>query len=81
MASALVEGGRLTEGDALLTTGSDTFVPGVPVGRVTSVDTGRVVSTAQVEPFVDVTALDLVGVVTEPPRSTPRVPLQPSPPP
>jgi len=78
---ALVEGGRLTEGDALLTTGSDTFVPGVPVGRVTSVDTGRVVSTAQVEPFVDVTALDLVGVVTEPPRSTPRVPLQPSPPP
>jgi rod shape-determining protein MreC len=78
---ALVEGGRLTEGDALLTTGSDTFVPGVPVGRVTSVDTGRVVTTAQVEPFVDVTALDLVGVVTEPPRSTPRVPLQPSPPP
>jgi rod shape-determining protein MreC len=76
---ALVEGGRLQEGDALLTTGSDTFVPGVPVGRVTSVETGRTVSTAQVEPFVDVTALDLVGVVTEPPRSTPRVPLQPSP--
>ncbi|MDP9466915.1 MAG: rod shape-determining protein MreC [Actinomycetota bacterium] len=75
----LVEGGRLQEGDALLTTGSDTFVPGVPVGRVTSVDNGRLVSTAQVDPFVDVTALDLVGVVTEPPRSTPRVPLQPSP--
>jgi rod shape-determining protein MreC len=76
---ALVEGGRLVEGDALLTTGSDTFVPGVPVGRVTTVDTSRLVTTAQVEPFVDVTALDLVGVVTEPPRSTPRVPLQPSP--
>jgi rod shape-determining protein MreC len=76
---ALVEGGRLQEGDALLTTGSDTFVPGVPVGRVTSVDDDRLVSTAQVEPFVDITALDLVGVVTEPPRSTPRVPLQPSP--
>ena len=79
MEFALVEGGRLQVGDALLTTGSDTFVPGVPVGRVTSVDDGRLVSTAQVEPFVDVTALDLVGVVTEPPRSRPRVPLQPSP--
>jgi rod shape-determining protein MreC len=76
---ALVEGGRLQEGDGLLTTGSDTFVPGVPVGRVTAVETGRVVSTAQVEPFVDVSALDLVGVVTAPPRSTPRVPLEPSP--
>jgi len=76
---ALVEGGRLQVGDALLTTGSDTFVPGVPVGRVSSVDDDRLVSTAQVEPFVDVTALDLVGVVTEPPRSTPRVPLQPQP--
>lgn len=74
---ALVEGGRLQEGDALLTTGSDTFVPGVPVGRVTSVEDDRVVSTAQVEPFVDVTAIDLVGVVTEPPRSTPRVPVPP----
>ena len=76
---ALVEGGRLQEGDALLTTGSDTFVPGVPIGRVTSVDDGRLVSTARVDPFVEVTALDLVGVVTEPPRSTPRVPLLPSP--
>ena len=79
MEFALVEGGRLQVGDALLTTGSDTFVPGVPVGRVTSVDDDRLVSTAQVEPFVDVTALDLVGVVTEPPRKTPRVPLEPRP--
>ena len=73
----LVEGGRVRTGDALLTTGSDTFVPGVPVGRVTSVraDTGALVSTALVEPFVDLSSLDLVGVVTEPPRGTPRVPL------
>ena len=78
---SLVEGGRVQEGDALLTTGSDTFVPGVPVGRVTSVDPGgqALVTTARVRPFVDVSSLDLVGVVTEPPRSTPRVPLQPSP--
>ena len=77
----LVEGGRVATGDALLTTGSDTFVPGVPIGRVTSVDPGAsaLVTTARVQPFVDVTSLDLVGVVTEPPRGTPRVPLQPSP--
>ena len=73
----LVEGGAVKAGDALLTTGSDTFVPGVPVGRITSVpaDAGALVSTAAVEPFVDLAALDLVGVVTEPPRGTPRVPL------
>jgi rod shape-determining protein MreC len=77
---ALVEGGRLQEGDALLTTGLRHLrARACPVGRVTSVDDGRLVSTAQVEPFVDVRALDLVGVVTEPPRSTPRVPLEPSP--
>jgi rod shape-determining protein MreC len=77
----LVEGGRVQKGDALLTTGSDTFVPGVPIGRVTSVDpsAGALVTTAAVRPFVDITTLDLVGVVTEPPRGTPRVPLQPSP--
>lgn len=78
---SLVEGGRVDEGDALLTTGSQTFVPGVPVGRVTAVDPGgpALVTTAHVQPFVDVSSLDLVGVVTEPPRSTPRVPLEPSP--
>ena len=78
---ALVQGRRVEVGDALVTTGSDTYVPGVPVGRVTSVDAdpGSVVTTAQVEPFADLGALDLVGVVTSPPRSTPRVPLQPSP--
>ena len=77
----LVEGGRVAAGDALLTTGSDTFVPGVPVGRVTSVsrERGALVSTAVVDPFVDLSSLDLVGVVTEPPRGTPRVPLPPAP--
>lgn len=76
----LVEGGRIAEGEALLTTGSSTFVPGVPVGRVVSVDPeGQLVTTAQVEPFVRVGALDVVGVVTQPPRSTPRVPIPPAP--
>ena len=77
---ALVEGGRIAAGDGLLTTGSDTFVPGVPVGRVTSVAApgGSPVTTAQVRPYADLTAVDLVGVVTGPPRRTPRVPLEPS---
>ena len=74
----LVEGGRVAEGDALLTTGSQTFVPGVPVGRVTSVDEeGALVTTATVDPFVRVGSLDVVGVVTSPPRGTPRVPIPP----
>ena len=74
----LVEGGRIAVDDALLTTGSQTFVPGVPIGRVTSVEpSGGLVTRAEVAPFVDVGALDLVGVVTQPPRSTPRVPIPP----
>lgn len=81
-----VEGGRVQVGDALVTSGSSTFVPGVPVGRVVRVQGGRgsahtAVPTAMVEPFVDVTALDLVGVVVEPPRGTPRVPIPPADPP
>ena len=75
-----VEGGRVELGDALVTTGSETFVPGVPVGRVVEVEGGRgaLVPTASVQPFVDVTSLDLVGVVVEPPRGTPRVPIPPA---
>lgn len=76
---SLVEGGQVQEGDALLTTGSGTFVPGVPIGRVGAVDSapGRLVVTAAVTPFAAVSSLDLVGVVTEPARSTPRVPIEP----
>ena len=78
-----VEGGRIQVDDALVTSGSSTFVPGVPVGRVVGVESGRgaAVPTAEVEPFVDVSALDLVGVVVDPPRGTPRVPIQPADPP
>ena len=75
----LVEGGGLRPGDALLTAGSTTFLAGVPIGRVTSVQPpGGLVTTGRVEPFVDVSALELVGVVTEPARGTPRVPIPPA---
>jgi rod shape-determining protein MreC len=64
-------------GDRLVTFGSqgDTpYVPGVPVGAVRSVQgsPGSQTRTAVVAPYVDFTALDLVGVVVEPPRSDPR---------
>jgi hypothetical protein len=36
------------------------------------------VTTAVVDPFTDTSSLDLVGVVTSPPRGTPRVPIEPS---
>ena len=77
----LSEGGALEVGDALVTAGSDTFAPGVPIGRVSEVAaqvTGTV-RTATVTPFVDLGALDLLQVVVEGPRTTPRVPIPPSP--
>lgn len=67
------------KGDVLLTTGSDTYAPGIPIGTVTSVtpDTNAISRTARIAPFVDVSALDLVGVITNAARTAPRVPLQP----
>ena len=67
----------VVRGDRLVTFGSqgDTpYVPGVPVGVVRSVEgtPGSQTRTAVVDPYVDFTALDLVGVVVEPPRKDPR---------
>ena len=66
-------------GDVLLTTGSDTYAAGIPIGTVTSVtpDTNAISRTATIVPFVDVAALDLVGVIKDPARTAPRVPLRP----
>jgi rod shape-determining protein MreC len=64
-------------GDRLVSFGSQgerPYVPGVPIGTVTSVQgtPGSQTRTATVRPYVDFTALDLVGVVVEPPRTDPR---------
>jgi rod shape-determining protein MreC len=66
-------------GTVLLTTGSDTYAPGVPIGTVTSVtpDTNAISRTATVVPFVDVASLDVVGVITQGPRAAPSTPLLP----
>ncbi|MEZ0096089.1 rod shape-determining protein MreC [Streptacidiphilus sp. EB129] len=68
---------QVKAGDRLVTFGSQNdrpFVPGVPVGTVTSVvDTpGQLTRTLLVQPFVGFTRLDLVGVVVQPPPTDPR---------
>ncbi len=67
------------KGAVLLTTGSDTYAPGIPIGTVLSVtpDTNAISRTAVIAPFVDVGALDLVGVITTSNVRAPRVPLRP----
>jgi len=67
----------VVRGDRLVTFGSqgDTpYVAGVPVGSVRRVrgTPGSQTRTATVATYVDFTALDLVGVVVEPPRKDPR---------
>jgi rod shape-determining protein MreC len=71
---------RAEVGDAMYTSGS-TLAAGIPVGRVktTSNDPNTPTLTGTLDPFVDVTALDLVGVVLDGPRRTPRAPLTPAP--
>lgn len=67
------------KGDVLLTTGSDTYAPGVPIGTVISVtpDTNAISRTATIVPFVDVSALDLVGVITAAAPAAPREKFRP----
>jgi rod shape-determining protein MreC len=72
-----VERGRLRPGDPVETLGSvggAPFPAGIPVGVVTSTDqsAGDLTPSAAVRPAVDVTTLDLVGVLLTTPRTTPR---------
>jgi rod shape-determining protein MreC len=66
----------VTVGDRLVSYGvkGGAYVPGVPLGTITSVEgtPGQLTRIAKVQPFVDVTSLDLVGVVVQPPRTDPR---------
>ncbi len=64
-------------GDKLVSFGSQgnrPFVPGVPIGEVDTVQKtpGSLTRTATIKPYADFTALDLLGVVVEPPRTDPR---------
>jgi rod shape-determining protein MreC len=67
-------------GDRIVTWGSSgnaPYVPGVPIGVVTSVtpNEGSLGSTATIKPYVDPTRIDTVGVVTGPPARPPRAQL------
>jgi rod shape-determining protein MreC len=56
------------------------YVAGVPIGTVTGV-TGQLGSldrVATIQPYVDFTALDLVGVVVSVERTAPRAPIEPT---
>lgn len=64
-------------GDALVTYGSRggrPYAPGIPIGEVLEVSgtPGQLTRIAVVKPFVDISTLDLVGVVVQPPRVDPR---------
>ena len=64
-------------GDRIVTWGSSgnaPYVPGVPIGVVTSVspNEGALGSTATIKPYVDPTRIDTVGVVTGPLARPPR---------
>jgi rod shape-determining protein MreC len=61
--------------------GDQPEVPGVPVGTVVSVrsSAGSLTQTALVQPFVNFTALGVVGVVVQVPRHNPRNSVLPRP--
>ena len=72
-------------GDVILARGSQhnrPFVPGVPIGEVTSVDNaaGAVTQTADVKLYVNFAALSIVAVVVGAPLADPRDALVPKPP-
>lgn len=67
----------LQPGQALVTFGSKTgrpYAPGIPIGRVATVtgSGGSLTRLATVTPFVDISRLNIVGIVIEPPRTDPR---------
>lgn len=60
-------------------TGDRPYVPGVPIGTITKIEkpSGSLTHTALVRPFVNFTALDVVGVVVGAPKKNPRDALLP----
>lgn len=77
----------LRKGDPLLTFGSRRdrpFIPGIPMGIITDIKgaAGSLTRTAVVKPYVNFSALDVVGVVVATPTRDPRdslIPRSPTP--
>lgn len=78
-ANATLEPGQ--EVDTYASVGDQPEVPGVPVGTVVSVHTspGSLTQSALVRPFVNFTALGVVGIVVQVPRHNPRTSILPRP--
>jgi rod shape-determining protein MreC len=78
-ANAVLEPGQQV--DTYASVGDQPEVPGVPVGTVVSVNSspGSLTQTALVRPFVDFTALGVVGVVVQVPKHNPRTSILPRP--
>jgi rod shape-determining protein MreC len=73
----LDQNASLTPGEALVTYASMNdrpYVPGVPVGVISKVENraGSLTTRALVRPYVDFTALGVVGIVVVPPSHNPR---------
>lgn len=69
-------------GDVVVTFGSQggrPFVPGIPIGTVTEVrgSPGQLSRVALIAPFVDVSSLEVIGIVLQGPRENPRAPIEP----
>lgn len=69
--------GPMKAGDRVVTFGSKAgrpYVPGVPIGEVVEVTgtPGQLTRLARIKPYVNVSTIDLVAVVIEPPRADPR---------
>ncbi|HEX3823883.1 MAG TPA: rod shape-determining protein MreC [Mycobacteriales bacterium] len=78
---------RPTVGESLVTAGDTAngdspFVPEVPIGKITTVNplNGALAYTATVQPFVDFTAIDIVGVVVHAPKVIKHDSVLPAPP-
>ena len=67
--------------DTYASVGDQPEVPGVPVGTIVSVNSspGALTQTALVRPFVNFTALGVVGIVVQVPRHNARNPILPRP--
>jgi rod shape-determining protein MreC len=78
-ANAVLEPGQQV--DTYASVGDQPEVPGVPVGTVVSVHAspGSLTQTALVRPFVDFTALGVVGIVVQVPKHNPRTSILPRP--
>lgn len=83
MTLQMLSAGSLVKNQILVTRGSlqgKPYVPGIPVGEITAV-TGVAgeLPRGRVRPFVDLGALDVVGVVVRAPKLSPRDALVPTP--